>query len=220
MKNDEIPIFFDFATHINEGFELGKQLGQGMRGSQFSGKQTSLSSYERKVLRALVEHPDEPDVKLSAELGITRSTVARIRQRLLQTCIKTIKVVDLAKLRFKVLTMVAPTLHFHSAMERKNLLASMQKVGPMVLCASGDFNFCMCYAFREVKGIRSDIKKALSSAQQKKGIHSELLIATFNLRNVNWIRNHEYVGLVEQLLQRLPPTPKRRKRKLKKKRAK
>jgi hypothetical protein len=217
MKNDEIPAYFDLSRHVLDGLEVKIPEAPVAKKSQFTGDPIPLSSFERKVLKAIVERPGETDVNLSKKLGITRSTVARIRTRLMSNCIMAIKSVDLEKIDFKIMTLVAPTLHYHSAGEKKNLLNAMQGIGPLVFSASGDFNFCMLYAFKQVKGIRAMIKKMLFGTRLKKGIHSELMLATFNLRNTNWIRDHEYQGLMEQVLERLPPTPKRRKRKLKKK---
>lgn len=212
LKNYDFPNYFEMSQFVNAGLELNKPEAVTIKGSVFEGDHIHLSSFERKVLKELVEYPDETDVQLSKNLNITRSTVARIRQRLLGLAYKTLNIVDLSKLNYKAISIAAPTLNLTFEDSRAAIIKAVSSLGPPLFFAVGDYGAIYITAHKELRGIRSRTNNAFRGGSFKGNVQEPSHLATFNLKQLNVLRNHEYLNLVEQALDLYHFHPKKRKK--------
>lgn len=217
LQNYDIPMYFEMSNFVNKGLSLNKQDAITTKGSIFKGDTIHLSSFERKVMRELVAIPDETDVRISKNLGITRSTVARIRERLLALAYKTLNIVDLTTLGYKAISIAAPTLYYTYSGPRSALLKAATSIETPLMLAVGDYGAVYMTAHKELKGIRSTTNNVFRSGGFKNHILDPSHVATFNLKHLNVLRNHEYLALTEQMLDRYEYRPKKRKKTKRKK---
>jgi len=211
LKNYDIPNYFEMSQFVNAGLELNKPEAVTIKGSIFEGDPIHLSSFERKVLKELVEFPDETDVQLSKNLNITRSTVARIRQRLLGLAYKTINIVDLSKLNYKAISIAAPTLNLTFEDSRAAIIKAASALGPPLFFAVGDYGGVYITAHKDLRGIRSRTNNAFRGGSFKGHVQEPSHLATFNLKHFKVLRNHEYLPLTDQALDLYQLRPKKRK---------
>jgi hypothetical protein len=213
LDNYDIPNYFEMSYFVNQGLELNKPEAIISKGSVFSGEPIHLSSFERKVLTELVSFPDETDVQLSKNLNITRSTVARIRARLMGLAYRTLNIVDLAKLNYKAISIAAPTMNFTYEDSRGALVKAASSLGAPLFLAVGDYGGIYITAHKELRGIRSKTNNAFRTGSFKGHTQEPSHIATFNLKKFKVLRNHEYVKLTEQVLTQYQYKAKKRKKK-------
>jgi|GEM_PF-4180816 len=200
LQNYDLPNYYEMSLFVNQGLELNKPEAMSSKGSVFEGDPIHLSSFERKVLTELVAFPDETDVQLSKNLNITRSTVARIRSRLLGLAYKTLNVVDLKKLNYKAISIAAPTMDFTYDESKGAIVKAANALGVPLFFAVGDYGAVYITAHKELRGIRSKTNNTFRTGPFKGHSLEPSHIATFNLKNLTVIRNHEYLKLTEQLL--------------------
>ncbi len=200
LENYDIPNYFEMSFFVNQGLELNRPEAISSKGSVFAGDPTHLSSFERKVLTELVAFPDETDVQLSKNLNITRSTVARIRARLLGLAYKTLNIVDLKRLNYKAISIAAPTMNYTYDDSKGAIVKAVSNLGAPLFFAVGDYGGIYITAHKELRGIRSKTNNTFRSGPFKGHTQEPSHIATFNLKNLKVFRNHEYLKLTEQAL--------------------
>jgi predicted transcriptional regulator len=210
LQNYDIPNYFEMSVFVNAGLELDRPEAISSKGSMFQGDPIHLSSFERKVLKELVSFPDETDVQLSKNLKITRSTVARIRERLLGLAYRTLNIVDLAKLNYKAISIAAPTFNYTYEDSRATITKAANSLGPPLFFVVGDYGGIYITAHKELRGIRSRTNNTFRGGPFKGHVHEPSHLATFSLKQLKVLRNHEYLKLTEQMLDLYQYRPKRR----------
>jgi len=212
LGNYEVPNYFDESIFVNQGLELNRPEAITSKGSIFKGDAIHLSSFERKVLNELVAFPEETDVQLSKNLKITRSTVARIRSRLLGLAYKTLNIVDLAKLGYKAISIAAPDYSMTYDEGKGAIVKAASNLGYPIFFAVSDNSCVFMTAHKELRGIRNRTNNAFKGGAFKGHIQDPSHIATFNLRTLKVLRNHDYVNLTRQVLELYYYKPKKRKK--------
>jgi len=215
LETNDILSYLEMSPFVNMGLDIKRPESLPTKGSVFKGGQVHLSSFERKVLNELIAFPDETDVQISMNLKITRSTVARIRDRLLGLAYKTINIMDLSKVNYKAISIASPSLSYSFSGPRSSLVKAANSIDFPLFLSVGDYGAVFMTAHKDLKGIRSTTNTVFRGGVFKGHIKDPAHIATFNLKQLNVIRNHEYLPLTEQILDMYEYRPKKRKGKKK-----
>ena len=212
LTNYDILSYFEMSPFVNKGLHVNKSDSPSIKGSVFKGFPVHLSSFERKVLKELVSFPDETDVQISKNLKITRSTVARIRDRLLGLAYMTLNIVDLSKVNYKAISIASPTLNYSFTGSRTTLVKAANSIEHPLFLAVGDYGAVYVTAHKELKGIRNTTNSVFRGGPFKGHIKDPAHTATFNLKQLKVLRNHEYMSLTDQTLGLYEYKPKKRKK--------
>lgn len=216
LKNNDVLSYFEMSPFVNKGLDMNKSEAKTTKGSVFKGDPIHISFFERKVFQELVAFPDATDIQISNNLNITRSTVARIRERFLGLSYKTLNIVDLAKVNYKAISITAPRLRFSFTGSRSALVRAANFINFPLFLSVGDYGAVFITAHKELKGVKKITNSVFRGGPFHRHIKDPPHIATFNLKQLTVLRNHQYVPLIKQALMLYEYKSKKRGKKRKK----
>jgi len=96
---------FDFSSLLNEEFDLGfpEEKKEMFSPEPKALSEIKLSKSEKTVLYALVKYPGATDTTISSRFNVSRQLISRCRNEFEDRLIKTVRVVDLSKIGFKLM---------------------------------------------------------------------------------------------------------------------
>lgn len=200
FNNNDVLSYFEMSPFVRKALNIHKSEAMTTKGSVFKGDNIHLSSFEREVLQEFVAFPDETDIQISENLNITRSTVARVRKFLLTRSYKTLNILDLTKLNYKAISISAPSLEFSFTGSRSALIKAANSIEYPLFLSVGDYGAVFITAHKQLSGIRKKAKRVFMGGAFKGHIKDPPHIATFNLKHLIVLRDHQYLPLIKQAL--------------------
>lgn len=193
----ELINFFDYS------FLLGYLFGIKDRPAPenpFASSSLRLSEREKKVFHSLVAHPEHSDKALASALGISRFSVARMKQKFEGRIMKTLHVVDIGKLGIRVVALLHMRFSIGTKRKtRREIIDGLLAQGAMFLA----LQHVECVAIVPFQGFdkyRAYMNRFSERHKEFEVLAEDPTILLFSIAESRFPKSHVYAPLVESVL--------------------
>ena len=196
----DIYSFFNFSSTVARLFSM-KDDKPDIKPIWKGHSPINLTNTEKKIFHSIVKYPEANNIEISKKTGKTRSTVSKIRKRLLdEGLIRIVNMPTLDKLGCELM------VSYHSAFnpkfpkkDRTDGTELMAKIVTPILHINGDIESSGLVAFKNYTEYTELSNKVLSFYKEKNYIQESPFFLFFPFQQLKWTKL-DFASLTEKLL--------------------
>jgi DNA-binding MarR family transcriptional regulator len=194
--------FFDFAPLLRKNYNLDLPEESEIRSINFRGREDiSFSDTEKNVYCMLISNPELPDSAIGRELGVSRHTISRLRQKFIyNNLIRKITLPNYVKLGFEILTFS------HIRFDPRNppdmdINEAASLIGDStIFFASRRFEAIMISVYKNYDQHKSDILKIMQLLKENRWIAEDPVTRNYSLRNIVFIKDFKFAPFASKMV--------------------
>ena len=195
----EIYSFFDFSTTLARLFNYKNEVS--IKPLWKKKTEISLTNTEKKIFHSIVKYPEQNNIGISKSTGKTRSTVSKVRKKLLhEELIKIVNIPNLDKLGSELMVFYHAKFNPKFTLkDRKEGIELLTKISTPVFQISGDIESCGLFAFKNYTEYTDLYNKILSYYKEKQFVNVNPFLLFFPFQQLKWTKL-DFASLTEKLL--------------------
>ncbi|MDI6707963.1 MAG: hypothetical protein QME47_02610 [Candidatus Thermoplasmatota archaeon] len=191
--------FFDFSPLLEEIFEIAGE--KGIKLKKFEMKRIKLTSIQKKVYSGLIKYPELSDVALSKKINVSRFTTARWRKTFEGKLMKTIRIVSLEKLDFKILGFLHMKLNLNlSKKDKLKLSKAITKLRSPIFMVVGGNDALALMPFRDFNDFKKITNAFAELSEISEVLKEEPIILLFSIPETKIIKEYSFDRIVEKFI--------------------
>ncbi len=185
--------YFDYAPLLAEEFGIKHE---DKHEETIRNGEWNPTRRERKVFKALVEHPKATDAAVAKHAGVSRQTVNTLRNKFLQQgLLHPIRIPDAGKLGYGLLAFTHLHMSPHrTAKEREQHAEKILEDASHILKVAGDLETVMLSIHRDYGGFKKSHEKVLT--HYKDMLSDDPVVHLYPLDEAEHILHHSYGNVV------------------------
>ena len=200
FETSSIFRFFDYSSFLQNFFDLEEEKKPTTTVHAFRNvTNTTLTSKEKKVYTALVEHPNRTTQQIGDSVHLSRHTVARMKKKFFQEgLLQTLVLLNLKKLGVELLT-------FYHISFNPNKAPSMQELfflnaPSTIFFASRKFEAVILSAYKTYQDYKEDEMNKIRFLKGNNIVSSPPFTSTYLFEHMNVIKEFHISPLVRKII--------------------
>jgi DNA-binding MarR family transcriptional regulator len=199
FETSHISRFFDYSRLLKKMFSLNENDLETNNGWFDSIKKAEISLKEKKVYTALVEYPNATTQKIGDKVGLSRHTVARMRNSFFkQGLLKQIAIPNLKKLGVEILTFYHIRFNPNKA-PKKSDIAYLDSPYTVFL-ASRKFETVVISAYPTYQDYKEDEMNKIRFLKENNLIAYTPFVGTYMFENMAVIKDFDFAPITKKIL--------------------
>ena len=194
--------FFDFTPLLKNSYEINLEENYEINAINFGGKENiGFSDTEKNVYCMLVSYPELSDSAIGREIGVSRHTISRLRQKFEDNnLVSKIILPNFVKLGFEMLTFCHIQFDPRNPPNMENNEAATLIDDSTIFFASRRFEAIMISVYKNYDHYKTDTLKFMQLLKENKWIAQDPIIKTYSLSNMVFIKDFKFAPFASKIV--------------------